>query len=109
MDKKLLLISSVGYCLMIVSYTLGLVEKYNALIGLLITTLVVVIVLTAKYILKFKVSDSVEESDNKSNIGVNIKGKEILFEDIEQLNDSNEKIIGKDVKGDKIIFKNIRQ
>lgn len=109
MDKKLLTISLVGYCLMIISYTLGLIEKYNVIIGLFIITIVIIVILVSQHIFYTQESDSMEESISESQIGVNIKGKDISFEDIEQTNDSKKKIIGKDMEGENITFKKIRQ
>lgn len=112
MDGKIYVVALVAYCLMIISYTLGFMEKYTVVTGFLITSVVVfVILIVNKYIIATKERYSREESDCdcQSEIGMNLKGKKILFEDIDQLSDSRNKIIGNHVEGDEITFRKIRQ
>lgn len=111
MDKRILFISLVGYSLMTIYYTLGFIEKYNALIGLLITiSTTIIIILIIKYILEnINLDDSTEESGSISEVAIIIKGKDVLIEDIEQAGNSRKKIIGKDVEGENITFRKIKQ
>lgn len=111
MDKRILFISLIGYCLMIITYTLDLVDKYNIEIGILIIlSTIVIISLVIKYFLDYDINNHQEGLPKRAIIGKDVEGKEIvLFKDLEQSNKSNERIIGKRVKGKKVIFENIRQ
>ena len=112
MDKRLLFISLVGYSLMIITYTLNLIEKYNALIGLLILiSTIVIILLLLKYVLKNKEINYLrEESDSSNEVGTTLKVKNgVLIEDVKQIGNAKQKKIGTDVEAEKITIRKIRQ
>jgi len=112
MDKRLLFMGLVGYSLMIITYTLDLIGKYNALIGLLILiSTIVIILLILKYFLENKeINDSPVESDSSKEVGTKLKvKKEVLIEDVEQPGNARQKKIGTDVEAEKIKIRKIRQ
>lgn len=86
MDKRILFIAFVGYCLMIVTYTLGFIEKYNMIIGLIIfASIIVFVLLILKHFLTVKKGFNQEESlaSNNQTIKIGIQtNSELTSKDI---------------------------
>lgn len=115
-DKRIIFVSLVGYCLMIIVYTLDLVEKYNMIVGLMISIFTISFILfILKYFLTNKeISQQEESPTNDQIIGTDVRVEDDLtFKNIKQSyrNKSlpNKQIIGTRIKAREAIFSNIQQ
>ena len=117
MDKRIAPIALVAYFLIIVTYTLGFVEKYNTIIGLmiLISTIVFVLLLIKYFLTDKKAVKQEEFPTSNQTIGKKViaKGK-LTVKDTRQTT-TNKSSIGKQsigdgaIAGEDILFEKIQQ
>ena len=111
MDKRIAPIAIVAYFLIIVTYTLGFVEKYNTIIGLMILiSTIVFVLLIIKYFLTDKKAVKQEESPTSSQeIGTMVTTEDKLtYKNIRQ-SGSGKQDIGGGSKAREMLFEKIQQ